>query len=183
MSTSNLLEVMSKNLPDAPAQIPPMVKLSGIPLFTVITLLSIPPISSTVASPFAGANSANYTKITINGVLNNCYYLNLSGTWSDLIWESEEQNKQAKGLTLDEFSTHTNFANYDLSLVYNKGFYADNETDYSYVDGYTWVIIEGKPVIVSTLVDTISQRDYIGKSKKSSYKLYLSRQSNIKFLL
>ena len=32
--------------------------------------------NSTVASPFAGANSANYTKITINGVLNNCYYLN-----------------------------------------------------------------------------------------------------------
>ena len=129
--------------------------------------------NSTVASPFAGANSANYTKITINGVLNNCYYLNLSGTWSDLIWESEEQNKQAKGLTLDEFSTHTNFANYDLSLVYNKGFYADNETDYSYVDGYTWVIIEGKPVIVSTLVDTVSQRDYIGKSKNYSDASYI----------
>lgn len=123
--------------------------------------------NSTVASPFAAANSASYTKITINGTLNNCYYLNIAGTWSDLTWESASEDKQAKGLTLDQFATHTNFVNYDLSLIYNKSSYADGTT-FNYVDGYTWVIIEGKPVIVSTLVKTISQRDYVGKSKNYS---------------
>ena len=131
--------------------------------------------NSTVASPFAGANSANYTEITINGQLNNCYFLNIGGTWNSLEWANkDEENKKAVGLTLDEFSTHTNFTNYDLSLTYKTGTYADNKTQYNYIDGYTWVIIEGKPVIVSTLVDTISQSDYIGKFKNysNSYTYY-----------
>ena len=46
-----LLEVISRNLPEAPAQIPPMVKLSGTPSLTVMALLSIPPMSMMVASP------------------------------------------------------------------------------------------------------------------------------------
>ncbi|MBR1985038.1 MAG: hypothetical protein IKA31_04780, partial [Clostridia bacterium] len=123
--------------------------------------------NSTVASPFAGANSANYTKVTINGVLNNCYYLNIAG-WSKLTWDSDLPTKQAGGLTLDEFATHTNFVNYDLSLEYKQGYYADSTTLYDYADGYIWVIIEGKPVIVSTLIDTISQCDYKGKTKDYS---------------
>lgn len=137
--------------------------------------------NSTVASPFAGANSANYTEITINGQLNNCYFLNIDGTWNSLEWASEEENKKAIGLTLDEFSTHTNFTNYDLSLTYKTGTYADNKTEYNYIDGYTWVIIEGKPVIVSTLVDTISQSDYIGKFKNygNTYDYYKAEDYNI----
>lgn len=123
--------------------------------------------NSTVAGAFAGANSANYTKITINGTLNNCYFLKVSGSWSNLVWESSLQTKQAKGLDFDEFATHTNFVNFDLSLVYNRGSYANGEI-YSYVDGYVWVIIDGKPVIVSTLIDTISQRAYAGKNKHYS---------------
>jgi len=137
--------------------------------------------NSTVASPFAGANSANYTKITINGTLNNCYYLK-AGTWSDnLTWASDSLNKKATSLSLDDFSTHTKFVNYDLSLVYNnQETYADDETHYSYVDGYTWVIIEGKPVIVSTLIDTISQRDYVGKSKNysDSFTYFTDKKEN-----
>ena len=129
---------------------------------------------SAVASPFIAANSAGYTTITVSGILNNCYYLNeVNNPWTELSWSSSEENKQAKALSLDDFATHTKFVNYDLSLVYNKGYYADNKTTYNYVDGYTWVIIEGKPVIVSTLIDTISQRDYIGKSKNYSDASYV----------
>ena len=50
-SILSLLAVISRNLPDAPAQMPPMVKLSGTPSLTVMALLSIPPMSMMVASP------------------------------------------------------------------------------------------------------------------------------------
>ena len=135
--------------------------------------------TSTMAGPFAAANDTGYTSIIVKGELNNCYYLNESDKpWNDLSWGKPtdppvKENKKATELTLDDFSTHTKFVNYDLSLVYNKGLYADNKTTYNYVDGYTWVIIEGKPVIVSTLIETISQRDYIGKSKNYSDASYV----------
>ncbi len=127
--------------------------------------------NSRIASPFAGTNSADY-KITINGVLNNCYYLT-GETWTNVQWASTNEQKTAKKLTLDEFSTHTNFVSFDLSLVYNDDLtYADSEETYSYVDGYTWVIIEGKPVIVSTLIKTISQCEYLGKTKNYKKDIY-----------
>lgn len=131
--------------------------------------------NSRIASPFAGANSSDYSSITINGQLNYCYYLT-GDTWTKTSWASTSENKQAKELSLDEFSTHTNFVSYDLSLVYNDTqTYADGIEKYSYVDGYTWVIIEGKPVIVSTLIRTISQRNYYGKSKnyKETYDYFV----------
>lgn len=131
--------------------------------------------NSRIASPFAGANSADYSSITINGQLNYCYYLT-GDTWTKTSWASTQENKQAKELSLDEFSTHTNFVSYDLSLVYDDTQkYADEKETYSYVDGYTWVIIEGKPVIVSTLIKTISQRSYVGKVKhyEDSYEYFV----------
>lgn len=119
-----------------------------------------------VASPFFGTN--DITKITVNGQLINCFFLKGTGTWIDNgTYVNSEQNKVPLGLTFDEFATHTSFTNYDLSLTYKTSRYADG-TSYNYVDGYTWVIIEGKPVIVSSLVDTISERSYEGKTKKYS---------------
>lgn len=122
--------------------------------------------NSIVASPFFGTN--DITKITVNGELNNCYFLKGTGTWIDNgTFVNNEQNKVPVGLSFDEFATHTSFTNYDLSLTYKSAKYADGRI-YNYVDGYTWVIIEGKPLLVSSLVDTISERRYEGKNKKYS---------------
>lgn len=128
--------------------------------------------NTTTAFPFAGPSNSELNKIIINGFLNNCYFLG-GDQWSDANFYRDEEtddpsltpeNKKATSLTFDNFATHTSFSNYDLSLVYNTEKYANGE-EYNYIDGYTWVIIEGKPVIVSTLTKTISQQDYLGKEK------------------
>ncbi|MGN0798479.1 MAG: hypothetical protein ACI4L7_02845 [Christensenellales bacterium] len=132
--------------------------------------------NNTMAYPFAGPRTLVSTEVCINGVLNDCFFLN-DKTKNDK-WENTNfytpgsndpsktpANKKAVELSISNFATHTYFTNYDLSLVYYSDKYA-NEESYNYVDGYTWAIIEGKPVIASTLVRTISQRDYLGKKKK-----------------
>lgn len=132
--------------------------------------------NNTMAYPFAGPRTLVSTEVCINGVLNDCFFLN-DKTKNDK-WENTNfytpgsndpsktpANKKAVELSISNFATHTYFTNYDLSLVYYTDSYA-NEEKYNYVDGYTWAIIEGKPVIASTLVRTISQRDYLGKKKK-----------------
>lgn len=118
--------------------------------------------NSTVAYIFAGAT--NYTNVIVNGTLNNCYYLSGTGNWSESFsWNSNEENKKATGLDFGKFTTQS-FANFDLSLSYETSKYQTGD-EFKFVDGYTWVTIEGKPVLASTLVDTISQREYKGKSK------------------
>ena len=125
--------------------------------------------------PFVGPyGEANPPKVVVNGTLNNCYYLtsSIGGYWStDSFFDSTSStdatktpsNKQAIGLDEEDFGTHDSFVNFDLSL--SKNTITVGTKSYYYVDGYTWVIIEGKPLIVSTLVDTISMQKYIGKTK------------------
>ncbi len=51
ISIPSRFAVISRNLPLAPAQIPPIVKVPGMPSMTLIALLSIPPMSMTVEAP------------------------------------------------------------------------------------------------------------------------------------
>jgi len=125
--------------------------------------------NSLVASPFFGTNDLTM-KITVNGKLINCFFLKGTGTWIDVNednYANKEVEKIPVGLSFDEFATHTSFVNFDLSLTYQTSTYADGSS-YNYVDGYTWVIIDGKPNLVSTLVETISERSYEGKNKQYS---------------
>ena len=124
-------------------------------------------------------------RVVVNGVLNNCYFLTtgIEGE-NQIFYDSDDQTKMtidetkmAVGLTFDDFATHSSFINYDLSLVYSSARYADNST-YNYVDGYTWVIIEGKPVLASSLVNTISQQEYLGKVKNYSSETTYYSQTN-----
>lgn len=124
-----------------------------------------------VSYPFASPDANNVSKITINGTLNDCFFLAGTGDYSSPIWASTLATKQAKGLNFAQFSMQTYFINYDLSLIDSEGTYANGEDKFKYVDGYTWVIIDGKPVLVSTLVKTISQRNYVGKTKNYSRSL------------
>ncbi len=132
--------------------------------------------NNTTAYPFAGPKTLLSTEVCINGVLNDCFFLNdrtKNDKWENTNFYIEGQsdpaktpaNKKAVELSTANFATHTYFTNYDLSLVYNSDGQYANDDKYSYVDGYTWAIIEGKPVLASTLVRTISQRDYLGKKK------------------
>ena len=127
--------------------------------------------NSTVAYIFAAAT--NYTNVVISGILNDCYYLSGTGNWlENFTWDSDESNKKATGLDFGQFTTQS-FANFDLSLEYAEESYPDDNRDgvehrYKYVDGYTWVIVEGKPVLSSSLVEATSQREYKGKSKNYS---------------
>ncbi len=129
--------------------------------------------NNTTAYPFAGPKTLRSRNVCISGVLNDCFFLNDSDGWENTNFyvEGEDDptktpaNKKAVELSTGNFATHTYFTNYDLSLVYYTGSYANDEDSYNYVDGYTWAIIEGKPVLASTLVRTISQRDYQGKKK------------------
>lgn len=132
--------------------------------------------NNTTAYPFAGPRTLLSTEVRINGILNDCFFLN-DGTkndkWGNTNFYIEGQsdpaktpaNKKAVELSTANFATHTCFTNYDLSLVYSTDGQYANDEKYNYVDGYTWAIIEGKPVLASTLVRTISQRDYLGKKK------------------
>ena len=132
--------------------------------------------NNTTAYPFAGPKTLLSTEVCINGIFNDCFFLNdrtKNDQWGNTNFYTEGSsdpektpaNKKAVELSTANFATHTYFTNYDLSLVYNtSGQYANDEM-YNYVDGYTWAIIEGKPVLASTLVRTISQRDYQGKKK------------------
>ncbi len=137
--------------------------------------------NNTTAFPFAGPLSSSFEpRIEVKGTLNNCFYLTSSETWRETGFYIEDSNKlsdtpdnkKAVGLSFDNFATHTSFTNYDLSLVYSTSNYVDSTASnlhtYNFVDGYTWVIIEGKPVIVSTLINTVSMCDYIGKTKNYS---------------
>ncbi len=132
--------------------------------------------NTTAIYPFVGPNGDDIPpRVVVNGTLNNCYYLTVktSGYWAtDLFYTSSSQttsayqtpdNKKAFGLEVDDFATHDSFANFDMSLKPNTVTVAYKQ--YYYVDGYTWVIIGGKPLIVSTLTDTISMHSYIGKKK------------------
>jgi hypothetical protein len=138
--------------------------------------------NSTTAFPFAGPLSTSISpRVEIKGTLNNCFYLSSSESWkvtdffiSDSSDASETPDtKLATPLSFDNFATHTSFTNFDLSLVYSTGDYADSTTSepdtFNYVDGYTWVIIEGKPELVSTLTQTVSMSEYLGKTKNYSY--------------
>lgn len=129
--------------------------------------------NETTAFPFLGP-STEFTplRVVVNGVMNNCYYLTTGGTWANSNFyipnsnnpNETPMNKKAVALETDDFATHDSFINFDLSLVYNTDRYEDM-SEYNYVDGYTWVIVGGKPLLVSTLTDTISQQDYQGKQK------------------
>lgn len=134
--------------------------------------------NNTTAYPFAGPKTLLSTEVCINGVLNDCFFLNdktKNDKWENTNFYVEGSsdpsktpaNKKAVELSTANFATHTYFTNYDLSLVYYTDKYSNDE-EYNYVDGYTWVIIEGKPVLASTLVRAISQRDYLGKKKTYS---------------
>ena len=130
--------------------------------------------NETTAFPFLGP-STEFTplRVVVNGILNNCYYLTTGGTWANSNFYLPNSNnpretpasRRAFPLETDDFATHDSFINYDLSLVYNTDRYADNRTEFNYIDGYTWVIVGGKPLLVSTLTNTISQQDYLGKEK------------------
>lgn len=132
--------------------------------------------NTTAIYPFVGPNGDDIPpRVVVNGTLNNCYYLTVktSGYWAtDLFYTSSSQttsayqtpdNKKAFGLEVDDFATHDSFSNFDMSLKPNTVTVAYKQ--YYYVDGYTWVIIGGKPLIVSTLTDTISMHSYLGKKK------------------
>ncbi len=130
--------------------------------------------------PFIGPKE---NKVVVNGTLNNCYYLiSQRGNQDVKGWASENfyvstgstesasqtpDNKKAFGLEASAFSTHDNFVNFDMSLTSNTVTVAYKQ--YYYVDGYTWAIIEGRPLLVSTLTDTISMHTYVGKKK--NYKM------------
>ena len=135
----------------------------------------LPGDNNTTTFPFVGASNLSFIpKVVVNGTLNNCYFLKSGTDWSaedmyfyaslDSEYYLTPNNKKAIGLTYDNFATHDSFVNFDMSLVYYSASYA-NRNLYNFVDGYTWVIVEGKPVIVSTQVKTISQQDYVGKLK------------------
>ncbi len=145
---------------------------------------------SSNAFPFVGPASEFLPKVVVNGNLINCYYLigNESDWRSQIFYDSQTSevattnpNKKATGLSFDDFATHKSFINYDLSLVYSTDLYP-NTISFNYVDGYTWVIIEGKPVLASSLVETFSQQRYIGKVKNYSaneLRFYSSNDYNL----
>ncbi len=130
--------------------------------------------NETTAFPFVGPSAEHIIplRVIVNGTLNNCYYLTTGGSWEESNFYLPDStnprltpaNKKAEALETDDFATHDSFINYDLSLVYNTDYYEDR-TQFNYIDGYTWVIVEGKPLLVSTLTNTISQQDYQGKQK------------------
>ena len=130
----------------------------------------------TTAFPFAGPTQSVEDRVEINGELNNCYFISSSGYRTVNFYASDSNlasatpsNKKATALSLDNFATHTNFTTYDLSLDYSSQKYSQKdsteEISYNYVDGYTWVILEGKPVLSSTLTPTYSWQKYLGKIK------------------
>lgn len=127
----------------------------------------------TTAFPFAGPTTSDF-RVEVKGTLNNCFFIS-SNEYRDINFYTTGSNdasltpkdKKAQPLSLDDFATHTNFTSFDLSLDYNTGSLSEAEggASYNYVDGYTWVIMEGKPVIASTLVPTISLQKYQDKVK------------------
>ena len=137
--------------------------------------------NNTTAFPFVGPTEESFVpRVVVNGTLNSCYFLVSEADWEDVYFYAPNsqnhnetpENKIATGLNFDDFATHDNFIDFDLSLVYSTARYEDMTT-YNYVDGYTWVIVEGKPVIVSTLINTISQQDYQGKQKNYQSEDYI----------
>ncbi len=137
--------------------------------------------NKTTAFPFAGPISTSFEpRIEVKGILNNCFYLLSTESWEEtdfFIKDSTDSrqtpaNKKATALSFDNFAMHTSFTNYDLSLIYTTAEYEDSTQSsphtFNYAGGYTWVIIEGKPVIVSTLTNTVSMFEYIGKIKNYS---------------
>lgn len=134
--------------------------------------------SNATAMPFMGATASEASRIAVvNGLLVNCYFL--EGNFSDAGFESNAENKYAEMLQQGDFKTPNKFTNYDLSLKTQAGSYADG-TDFTFVDGSTWVIMEGKPLLASTLVDTVSQQIYEGKKKEYSEEFVYFDTNNYK---
>ena len=106
-------------------------------------------------SPFSGGT--NGTSVEFSGKITNSYYF--SDGWSRFSGE------QAKPLTADEFATSSVFVAYDMATNTSKGEYIDGRGEYQYANGYTWMMVAGKPELVATAVQTTSQMKYAGKSK------------------
>ncbi len=125
--------------------------------------------------PFVGPYTDELPRnVVVNGVLNNCYYLDSDsgqGWWTENFYSTSTStdasqtpsNKKAEPLEEHSFMTEDNFVNYNISLEPSS--FIENFETYYYVDGYTWAVIGGKPLLVSTLTDTISMQSYIGKKK------------------
>lgn len=106
-------------------------------------------------SPFSGGTSG--TSVEFTGAITNSYYF--SEGWANFTGE------QAKPLTADEFATSSVFVAYDMATDTSKGVYVDGSGEYQYANGYTWMMVAGKPELVATAVETTSQMKYAGKSK------------------
>ena len=106
-------------------------------------------------SPFSGGTSG--TTVEFTGKITNSYYYNEG--WAKFTGE------QAKPLTADEFATSSVFVAYDMATDTSKGEYVDGSGEYQYANGYTWMMVAGKPELVATAVQTTSQMKYAGKSK------------------
>ena len=125
--------------------------------------------NNTTAFPFLGPISGT-TRVEVAGELNDCFYLYAGNyIYKDFYISGSNnanetpENKKAKYLVQTDFAAHANFTNYDLSLVSETITEGDHTSIIA--DGYTWVIANGKPMLVATLTDTFSNQKYLGKQK------------------
>ncbi len=107
--------------------------------------------NSRTASPFTGIGRDGGVIVVYSGVISNCFYL--AGDYYQL------ENEPARKISQDNFSTTATFSTFDIAMEADD---ADN------AEGHTWIVKDGKPVLVNTQIATFSRSDYVGKSKTYS---------------